>query len=55
MITDFIIKPLQGSPFGELQDVVLVYKHITTLDSMSVGSPSQEYVRDKICKGTDYG
>ena len=44
MLADFFTKPLQGSLFRRLRDVVLGYKHISTLNDTGVSCSEQERV-----------
>ena len=51
MIADFFTKPLQGNLFRKFRDVVLGYKHISSLDvDDSEESSSQERVRKGILR-----
>jgi hypothetical protein len=45
MIADFFTKPLQGALFRKFRDIVLGYKHISTLNEDEEDSSSQERVR----------
>jgi len=45
MIADFFTKPLQGALFRKFRDIVLGYKHISTLNEDDEDSSSQERVR----------
>ena len=45
MIADFFMKPLQGALFRKFRDIVLRYKHISTLNEDNEDSSSQERVR----------
>ena len=58
MIADFFTKPLQGKLFRKFRDVILGYKHISTLQEEEE-SPSQERVgkgfSGKIPKGSGDG
>ena len=44
MIADFFTKPLQGSLFKKMRDVVLGYKHVDTLLDTKENPISQERV-----------
>ena len=44
MLADFFTKPLQGNLFRKFRDVVLGYKHISSLDMNAEESSSQERV-----------
>jgi hypothetical protein len=44
MIADFFTKPLQGALFRKFRDIVLGYKHISTLNEDDEDSSSQEHV-----------
>ena len=44
MLADFLTKPLQGSLFRKLRDVLLGYKHFNTLLEDLELSPSKEHV-----------
>ena len=44
MIADFFTKPLQGALFRKFRDIVLGYKHISTLNEDDEDSSSQERV-----------
>jgi hypothetical protein len=54
MIADFFTKPLQGSVFRTLRDVIMGQKHISVLDSiednsiMKSSSPNEERVEKRI-------
>ena len=54
MIADFFTKPLQGRLFRKFRDVVLGYKHISTLVDEEE-SPSQERVGKGIPEGIPEG
>ena len=45
MIADFFTKPLQGALFKKFRDIVLGYKHISTLHENDKDSSPQERVR----------
>ena len=45
MVADFFTKPLQGSLFRKFRDIVLGYKHISSLHSDDGESSSKERVR----------
>ena len=45
MVADFFTKPLQGSQFIKLRDVVLGYKHISSLEEANGDIPNEERVR----------
>ena len=47
MIADFFTKPLQGSLFRKMRDVVLGYKHIEEIDDDG-GSSVEERVRNQV-------
>jgi hypothetical protein len=47
MIADFFTKPLQGNLFRKFRDVVLGYKHITSL----YDSSEQTLVQERVGKG----
>jgi hypothetical protein len=51
MLADFFTKPLQGALFRKFRDVVLGYKHISTLHDDDEESSSQERVGNEISKG----
>jgi mRNA deadenylase 3'-5' endonuclease subunit Ccr4 len=48
MLADFLTKPLQGGLFRRFRDVLLGYKHTSTLNEQSVTSP-EERVGKAIC------
>ena len=48
MIADFFTKPLQGALFRKFRDIVLGYKHISTLNQDDEESSSQERVREGV-------
>ena len=48
MIDDFFTKPLQGALFRKFRDIVLGYKHISTLNEDDEDSSSQERVRKDV-------
>jgi hypothetical protein len=55
MIADFFTKPLQGALFRKFRDIVLGYKHISTLHDCDEESSSQERVGKCIPEGSDDG
>lgn len=50
MVADFFTKPLQGSLFGKVRDIVLGYKHSSTLNDVDESAP-QELVRRYVLEG----
>ena len=44
MVADFFTKPLQGNLFRKFRDVVLGYKHITSIYDMTEQTLAQERV-----------
>ena len=54
MIADFFTKPLQGKLFRKFRDIVLGYKHVSSLLEEEESSP-QERVRRNIPEGMDGG
>ena len=51
MIADFFTKPLQGDLFKKFRDIVIWYKHISTLHEDDKDSSSQERVGKDVSKG----
>ena len=51
MITYFFTKPLQGDLFNKFRDIVLGYKHISSLHEDDEDSSSQERVEKHVSKG----
>ena len=51
MLADFFTKPLQGSLFRKLRDVVMGHKHVSTLKEELTLAPSQERVAGGILLG----
>ena len=47
MIADFFTKPLQGTLFRKLRDVVMGYKHIDSLHESNGESSAKERVRNE--------
>jgi hypothetical protein len=55
LIANFFTKPLQGALFRKFRDIILGYKHISTLHDDDEESSPQERVRKDISKGSDNG
>ena len=53
MVADFFTKPLQGSLFRKMRDVVLGYKHIDTLLNTKEDHSSQERVGNEDIAGSE--
>ena len=51
MVADFFTKPLQGSTFRKFRDIILGYKHISTLNDIKEESSLQERVGSHVSKG----
>ncbi len=51
MVADFFTKPLQGSTFRKFRDIILGYKHISTLNDIKEESSLQERVGSDVSKG----
>ena len=41
MLADFFTKPLQGASFTKFRDVILGYKHVDSLDLVSLTKPEE--------------
>jgi hypothetical protein len=54
MLADFFTKPLQGSLFKKFRDVLMGYKHISTL-VMPTKQPSEERVGDNLLSDDSLG
>ena len=44
MVADFFTKPLQGSSFQKMRDIILGYKHISTLNEVEGTTIPEERV-----------
>ena len=47
MVADFFTKPLLGSLFRKFRDVILGYKHISSLDEVDGNKLSEERVKNE--------
>ena len=47
MVADFFTKPLLGSIFRKFRDVILGYKHISSLDEVDGIKISEERIKNK--------
>ena len=50
MVADFFTKPLQGGLFKKFRDIILGYKHISTLEE----SPFQERIGSSVSRGNHF-
>ena len=54
MVADFFTKPLQGGLFKKFRDIILGYKHISTLEDNGEESPFQERIGSSVSRGNHF-